>query len=258
MTDIAAIGGVVGAVGLVLPRIAAAFLVLPFFGADTMPAMVRNSFFVSLALVVAPLAAVSTPESLPPGAWPAIVAKEVFIGLVIGFAFGIVFWAIAVAGNIVDAKAGATGSVYDPLAGHETSLTGQFYARLGGWIFMASGGFLVFLEVLLGSYALWPVASGFPQLSALGERFVIDGFARLMALALLVAAPVLVVLLLVDLALGLVNRYAPQLNAFALSLGVKSWVATLVVLLGLGVVVEFVVKRVAASSGLLGVLREMF
>jgi type III secretion protein T len=258
VSDSAQIGALVGAVGLALPRIAAAFLVLPFFGADAMPAMVRNSFFVALALVVAPLAAASAPAALPVGAWPAIVAKEVFVGLMIGFAFGVVFWAIAAAGSIIDAKAGATGTVYDPLAGHQTSLTGQFYARLGGWIFMASGGFLVFLDVLLGSYALWPVASGWPKLSGLGERFVIDGFARLMALALLVAAPVLAVLLLVDFAFGLVNRYAPQLNAFALSLGVKSWLATLVVLLGLGVVVEFVVKRVAAESALLESLRQLF
>jgi type III secretion protein T len=258
MSDAAAIGGVVVTLGLSLPRLAAAFLVLPFFGADTMPALVRNSLLVSLALVAAPLAAAGAPAALPPGAWPALVAKEVFIGLMIGFAFGIVFWALAVAGSLIDAKAGATASVYDPLAGHETSLTGTFYARLGGWLFMASGAFLVFLEVLLASYALWPVAVGFPQLSALGERFVIDGFARLMALALLVAAPVLVVLLLADLALGLVNRYVPQLNAFALSLGVKAWVATLVVLLGLGVVVEFVLRRAAENAALLEVLRRVF
>ena len=170
--------------------------------------------------------------------------------------FGLVFWAFGNVGNNNNTKTGSTlSSVVDPLQGHQTSLTSSFLSRLAGWLFMASGGFLIFLNILLGSYAVWPVTSGLPHLTNAGEFLFIDGFAGLMTMSLVLAAPALIVLALVDLCLGLINRYAQQLNVFALSLSIKTWLSTWIVLLCLGVFVDFVLKRVAQSSGLLEVLK---
>jgi len=250
------IGGAILALSLTMPRIAAAFLMLPVLTNESMPALVRNSFFVSLSIVAFPFAAASSPMMKMGGIlWFGIVLKEIFIGLCIGFMFGLVFWAIGNVGNIIDTKAGSTiASVIDPLQGHQTSLTGSFLSRLAGWLFMASGGFMVFLNILLGSYAVWPVTSGFPTLSRAGEFLFINGFAGLMTMSLVLAAPALVVLALIDLSLGLINRYAQQLNVFALSLSIKTWLSTWIVLLCLGVFVDFVLKQIAKSSNLLDVL----
>jgi type III secretion protein T len=98
------------------------------------------------------------------------------------------------------------------------------------------------------------VTSGFPTLSKAGEFLFIDGFAGLMTMSLVLAAPALVVLALVDLCLGLINRYAQQLNVFALSLSIKTWLSTWIVLLCLGVFVDFVLRQIAKSSNLLDVL----
>ncbi|MCG8610973.1 MAG: hypothetical protein MI864_10605, partial [Pseudomonadales bacterium] len=43
------------ALSVTLPRIAASFIVLPLLSQDAVPALVRNSIFVGLALVVSPL-----------------------------------------------------------------------------------------------------------------------------------------------------------------------------------------------------------
>jgi type III secretion protein T len=246
----------VSGVALTLPRIAAAFVMLPLISNDTMPPLVRNSFFVSLAIVAFPFAAAAAPLDTVRGAmWISIILKEMLIGLCIGFLFGIVFWAIGAVGNIIDAKVGSTiATVIDPLQGHQTSLTGAFLSRLAGWVFMATGGFLVFLDLLLGSYALWPVTSDFPSMSAASETLFVQSFARLMTLSLLLAAPALIVLMLVDLCAGLINRYAQQLNVLALSLSIKSWIATWIVLLCLGMFVETLVRHIRESSGLLDVL----
>lgn len=255
-----AFGDQVVGVALTLPRIAAAFLMLPLLTGENMPALVRNSFFVSLALVAFPLAAAAAPMSTGLHApWPLVIVKEIFIGVAIGFSFGAVFWAIGNAGNFIDAKVGSTiASVVDPLAGHQTSLTGAFLSQLAAWMFMTSGAFLVFLDLLLSSYAIWPVGAFLPQLKAPAADFFIDQFSYQMTTALLLAAPALVVMSLLDLAFGLVNRYAQQLNVFTLTMPIKAWLATWIVLLMLGVFVDVVLRKLFDNKVLLTTLRALF
>jgi type III secretion protein T len=65
-----------------------------------------------------------------------------------------------------------------------------------------------------------------------------------------------VVLLIIDLSFGLVNRYAPQLNVFALTLPIKAWLATAMILMLLGVYVEILLERLGSNRHLLGLLRQ--
>lgn len=244
-------------IALTLPRIVAAFLALPLLSSSTMPPLVRNSFFVSLAIVVFPLASAAAPyTAMGDGTWPAVIVKELFVGLAIGFTFGVVFWAIGAAGNLIDAKVGTTmASIVDPLAGHQTSLSGAFLTQFASWLFMASGAFLLFLDLLLTSYGIWPVNAFLPRLDYAGEAFFIGQFSTLMTLAILIAAPALVVMSLIDIGFGLINRYAQQLNVFQLSLPIKAWVATWILLLMLGVLVQVVLENLARNKALLNLLR---
>jgi type III secretion protein T len=254
------IGDSVAAIALTLPRIMAAFLMLPLLTAQNIPPLVRNSFFVSLAIVAFPVS--NTGGSVfQSGAllWPVIIMKEVFIGAVIGFAFGIVFWAVGMAGNLIDAKVGSTiASVLDPIQGDSTSLMGRFLSQFAAWLFMASGAFLIFLDLLLGSYSIWPVASYWPEIGVRGEGFLIGQFNYLMTAALVISAPAMVVMMLVDLALGLVNRYAQELQVFTFSMPIKSLIAVWIVLLMLGGIVEITLRKLAENKALLNTLNSLF
>ena len=254
------IGNNVLGVALTLPRILAAFMALPLLSSSDMPPLVRNSFFVSLSIVVFPLAAAASPYSaMGAGVWPFVIAKELFVGLAIGFSFGVLFWAIGNAGNLIDAKVGTTmSSIIDPLAGHQTSLMGLFLSQFAAYLFMASGAFIVFLRLLLESYKVWPVASYMPLLKPAGELFFIDQFSYLMTVALLLSAPALVVMSLIDIGFGLVNRYAQQLNVFQLAMPIKAWVAVWIVLLMLGVFVQTVLTRLFHNAELLDALKGIF
>jgi type III secretion protein T len=252
------IGTTLASVALTLPRIGAAFLVLPLVNGENMPALVRNSFFVSLAIMAYPVAAAAP---APPGVtavWPLIVLKELFIGVFFGFVFGSVFWAVSAAGNLIDTKVGSNfASFADPLQGHSTSLTGQLLSQFTAWLFMASGAFTLFLKLLLASYAVWPVERMLPPLAPAAESFVIDEFASLMTTALLLSAPALVVMSLIDIVLGLTNRYAQQLNVFSLAMPIKAWVATWIVLLSVGTYVEVIVHRLFQNRGLVHALQQV-
>jgi type III secretion protein T len=206
-----------------------------------------------VALMGSPIDAMGAPQ------WPMLVLKELFLGISIGFVFGIVFWAIGAAGNVIDTQVGMSmAQVFDPIQGHQTSLHGEFLSQLAAWLFMASGAFLVFLDLLMSSYVLWPVASFFPDLRAAGMNLFVGQFSYLMTALLVLAAPVMVILLIIDLSFGLVNRYAPQLNVFALTLPIKAWLATAIIMLMLGVYVEIVIERLMDNRGLIESLRRTF
>ncbi len=240
-----------------LPRMAAAFIVLPLLTQDTIPSLVRNIFLVSLAIVVFPfinqeLSAISGIALAP------VILKELFIGLVIGFSFSIVFWALEGAGQVIDNAIGSTtAQIVDPLMGHQVTLTGAFLSRLAVYLFITFGGLLIFLELLFLSYTVWPIAELLPNIQALGQVFFIERFADLMRLTLLLAAPALAVLTLVEFGLGFVNRYAQQLNVFSLSMPVKAWLGIFIVLLMLGNIVEILLEDLGSQRNLLETLQQI-
>jgi len=241
-------------------RIAVAFLLVPLFTGDLIPATVRNAIYVAFGLLALVLQPPMVPGALNHVSWLALFAKEAFLGGGIGFLFGTVLWAFEAAGQLIDTKVGATtAQVTDPLSGQQTPLTGAFLGRLANVVFMFSGGLLLFVGTLLDSYRLWPVLSRLPVLDARGLVVFEHEFGRLMLVALLVAAPALVVLFAIDGVLGLVNRYAPQLNVFALSMSLKTWAATLVLMLTLGAMVQHVVADVQSRPDVvLRSLRALF
>lgn len=246
--------------GLCTARIAVAFLLVPLFTGDLIPATVRNAIFLSfgvLALMLQPPLAAGALQHVD---WLRLFAKEVFIGGGIGFLFGTVLWAFEAAGQLIDTKVGATtAQVTDPLSGQQTPLTGAFLGRLANFVFMFSGGLLLFAGTLLDSYRLWPVMARLPALHPGGLVVFEHAFGQLMLLALLVAAPALVVLFAIDGVLGLVNRYAPQLNVFALSMSLKTWASTLVLMLTLAAMVERVIVDVQGRPALvLKAMRSLF
>lgn len=241
---------------VVVPRIAAAFLLIPYFTTEIMTPLIRNVFFVSIALTVMPMVlAQPIPASVSGTALIPIVLKEILIGIAIGYTFSVVFWALEGAGQVLDNKIGATSAqLVDPITGQQTTLLGAYLGRLAGYLFAAFGGLTLFVDLLLSSFAVWPVLSKFPDLKAAGSMFFVERFDELMRLMLLLAAPALCVLTLLEFGLGFMNRYSPQLNVFTLSMPLKSLLAILILLLAIGTTTDFVVHWLAGQRDLIRLL----
>lgn len=216
------------AFGLAAVRPAAIFVLLPAFSPQVVPGTVRNSIFLALgvvALVINPPVASELQISV------GFFLREVLIGASLGLFFSIFLYAIEVAGQIVDNVSGRSfATVVDPLGGHQTSLTGTLLGRLGQYVFMFAGGFTLLVGALIESYAIWPLGARLPDLSPLGAQLYAGEFQRLMTTGVLFAAPVIMVLFMVDMSLGLVNRFAQQFNVFSLSMSIKAWLSVLMVL----------------------------
>ncbi len=118
---------------------------------------------------------------------------------------------------------------------------------------------MVMIGALLESYALWPVRSPLPPLAEGGTRLFESEFGRIMLLTLLVAAPALVLLYVVEGVLGLINRYAQQLNVFSLSMSLKAVAATWIIWIQLATLVQLLQDDLLSRGGVaIGTLRRLF
>jgi type III secretion protein T len=231
-------------------RVAVAFLLVPLFTQELVPAMVRNAMFLAIALLSLAMQPSAGPMDFTSVQWISMFAKEALIGGVIGFLYAGVMWAFEAAGQVIDTKAGTTqAQVHDPLSGQQTSLNGAFLGRLASYVFMAGGGFMLLVGTLLESYALWPVRSLMPDLVLGGARLFESEFGRIMLLTLLVAAPALVMLYLVEGVLGLINRFAQQLNVFSLSQSLKTVTATWIILVQVTTLVQLLQDDLLSRGG---------
>jgi type III secretion protein T len=235
---------------IAVTRTASAFVVLPILTQDLVPPMVRNSLFIGFSLIVIAMQPEVLSLKLDMAQWAGLFAREGAIGVIIGFLFGTVLWAFEAAGQIIDAKAGTTmAQVVDPLSGSTTALNGAFLGRLGNFVFMFSGGLLMLVTLLLQSYAVWPLAASAPHFALHGVGLFESEFSRLMGLALIFSAPALVILTVVEAGMGLMNRFAPQLNVFSMSMSIKAWLSTLIVLATSGLLVQALLDELFARSG---------
>lgn len=212
--------------GLCAARIMGAFLLVPLFTQDVVPPLVRNAIFMSLAALAVALQGPALLQAAMPwgDSWGLLLrfAREIFIGVALGFFWAVLLWAFEAAGQIIDTKVGATmAQIVDPLGGHQTSLSGALLSRLAGWVFMSCGGFMLMVGSLLDSYAIWPMAAPSVTLWPKSQLLFETAFGQLMALALLIAAPALLLSWVMDMALGLVNRFAPQLNLQSIASSLK-------------------------------------
>jgi type III secretion protein T len=146
----------------------------------------------------------------------------------------------------------------DPLSGHQTSLNGALFGRLASWVFMSMGGFMVMIGALLESFALWPVRAGLPELAANGVRVFEGELGRIMLLTLLIAAPGIVLLYVVEGVLGLVNRFAQQLNVFSLAMSLKAVAATWIIWIQMVTLIQLMQDDLLSRGGVaLGVLKQL-
>ena len=215
-----------------LPRLVGVFAILPFLNSQLIQGLVRNTILISLALVLFPLVLPQFPPGLGIGMVIAVVFKELFIGIGIGFVVSILFWTVESIGYFIDNQRGTTmAAVLDPMSGQQTSPLGSMLLQTMVVWFFSSGGFLLLLDSLLETYKIWPVFSFFPGFGIDMTDFFLGQADTLMRLTVLFAAPVVITVFVCEFGLGLINRFAPQLNVFFLSMPIKSAVAGFVMIL---------------------------
>lgn len=232
------------AVLLGMPRLFMIMQTVPFLGGQIVTGQIRVAVAFACYLFLHPLVVdqIDAPQVLSAavaGRLALIVFKESLLGFFMGFLAGMLFWAVQCAGFFIDNQRGASmASGADPLSGEETSPLGSLLFQCAVFVFFSGGAFLAFVTLVFSSYELWPVAELLPVGVFAGTTdiplFFAGRVAWLMTTMILLSAPIVAACLLTDMSLGLINRFAAQLNVYILGMPIKSALAALLLFLSFG------------------------
>jgi flagellar biosynthetic protein FliR len=209
---------------LVLARTGAWVVTAPVLSAKGMSPVGRLAAAFALAVFVTPLmAGTKVPQQLP--AYVTAVLGQVAIGLVLGLLTNLLFAAFEVAGSLADLSGGFSyAQIVDPLSGQPAAAFSRLFTLCFSAVFFVTDAYQVVIGGFVTSFKGLPL-DHLPSLSSGTPGALGHATTQVLLSALEVAAPLLGVLFLTDVALGLAARFVPQANAMALAMPVKTLVA---------------------------------
>lgn len=225
---------------LIIVRISAFFVTMPLFSHRTIPATHRIGIAIMLSWMM-----YYTLDAEPfeiNGEYILLIIKEAAVGLFLGLIAYIILSAIQIGGNFIDFQMGfAMANVIDPQTGAQSPLIGQYLYTLAILLLLATNGHHLILDGIFFSYQYIPldqVTLGFGD--PMTAELIVKAFAATFVIAFQMAAPVVAVLFLVDVALGIVARTSPQFNIFVIGFPIKITVAFIVLIVLMGVTFQVI------------------
>jgi flagellar biosynthetic protein FliR len=195
--------------GLLLVRPGMLIAVAPALGGSHIPVPVKIGLTVLIAIGLLP--SVNVPRNLPELTLSVIVAREAVIGLSLAFALRALIAAAEFAGHLSGQQIGFSyGATIDPQSGVRNNMLATLYASLATLGFLAINGHHAVLRALAQSYSALPMGAGQLDASIVGS--VRDILALVFVVAARLAAPVIVVMLVVEFVVGLISRSSPALG----------------------------------------------
>lgn len=196
-------------------RISALMVTAPLFSMSAFSVRLRVVFAMVLAWFIYPL-----------HKWPLIdpvsaqglveIFNQLTIGAAMGLMLQVVVAALVVAGQAISTSMGLSmASLLDPNMGNVPVLA-QFFMVLSMLIFVGFGGHAILLGIVSDSFASMPIGTSILSQQSYGEML---RWSSMMFLgAVLLALPVMITLLFINMGLGIITRAAPSLNIFAVGL----------------------------------------
>lgn len=207
---------------LVLMRISGVFIMAPFLGSRNIPIVIRVCAIWSISLVLFPVllqkGVVVIPTTL--FAYILVISTELFIGWLIGFVASLTFSAIHMAGQLLDMQVGfGVVNVLDPTTGQQIPIIGSFKYNLAIIIFLTTNSHHLLLNALFESFNLIPILGAVFRTNL--TEIIVDLIWSIFTVAIKISLPVLVAIILTDVALGVLARTMPQMNIFVIGIPAK-------------------------------------
>lgn len=221
------------AVFLVSIRFGTLFVMAPVFGGVRVPAQFRALFVIALsALLVTGLGTKLPDGPVTLGSLFLGGMSELMIGALMSFGLFAGFGVFMLAGKLLDDQIGFTiGSIFDPVTRAQSPLLGTAFNMLAVMLFFALDAHHMMMRGIAYSLEQIPPGSFFQEL---GLAAVVAHFGTMFILALTLAAPAMIALLLVDIGLGIMSRTMPQINMFVIGIPAKIVVGLLVLVAAMG------------------------
>ena len=211
---------------LLLIRPGLVVMLAPGVGGRQIPAMVKIGLTVMLALALLP--SVTLPASPAGGGLVLIVLREAAIGLALAFALQALIAGVEFAGHLASYQIGFSyGATIDPISGVRSTMLVSLYGMLATLAFFGINAHHALLRALSDSYIGVPIGAMEVRPSLVEASR--DMLAMVFIVGLRLAAPVLIVLLIVELAVGLISRAAPSLSFMVIGYPIRIVVGLFIV-----------------------------
>lgn len=236
-------------------RISAFVMMMPVIGGAFVPSRARMLLALTLTVVIAP-ALQQTPQlDLMSFDGLVMIAREILIGVTIGFVVQLVFDAVALGGQVISMSMGLGFAVFvDRQRGVNIPVLGQLFMMLGMLLFLSLNGHLAMIHLLADSFQILPMTGS--GLSQVAIESAIQWTGQVFVIATKIALPAITSLLIVNLSFGVMSRAAPTLNLFAIGFPVAMLLGFVVIFLNMENLQENVSRSLAdALTFLPGLLR---
>jgi len=214
---------------LVFTRMIALLVVVPVFSDKSVPEIAKAGLACLVAIIIM---VASPPMSVHYDAsiigYGFLVIKEIIVGLAIGFTIYIIFQIFFFVGQLISMSSGLSMSnMFDPTLGRQVPVLGSLYNYTASTIFLVTNGHHIIFKAIVHSYLIIPI--GKSQISA----SIIDQFITLLTnyfiISFKIAAPIMVTMFILDFALGILARTAPQMNMFVIGFPVKIMISLIMI-----------------------------
>lgn len=214
----------------ILLRAGIVLMLVPFFGSTNFPPQFRIGIAVAISLVLTPV----VEFRLVDGSITATVMREVMFGLIFGLAARFVFYAVDMSGQIMSSVTGLSmATAFNPEIGASTEVS-RLYTIIATLLFLAMDAHHDLITVFVKSYEWLPAGSlNAGTLVALSVSFT----AKIFVIALKLSAPIVIIMLVVNILLGFIYKAAPQMNVFFVGQPVYIFIGFLTMLISLPVFV---------------------
>jgi flagellar biosynthetic protein FliR len=227
-------------------RIAGFITAAPIASEKTIPNQIKVVLGVALTVLMAPLAPVPDALSIFSGAGVLTAVQELLIGVSIGMVMELAFEALTFAGQTISMTMGlGFATLVDPQRGANVPVLGQMFMIMGILTYLAINGHLVLLGALANSFQTLPIGG-----HGIDRDFLLTVAtwgARIFETGLLVALPAVIALIIVNLALGVVTRAAPQLNLFGIGFTITLLCGFFVLMVGLDGIMEGITSLIESA-----------
>jgi flagellar biosynthetic protein FliR len=202
---------------LVLARLSGMFLLAPIFGSHIAPLRARAALLFFIAITMMPLLSLERGAELVEAGTVVTmlgaVVREVLIGSAIGLASQFAFGGMQLAGQLGGIQMGAgLSNLVDPQTGERLTTMAQWSNVVALLVFLAVDGHHLLIRAVAESFGLVEIGGGLPNVEGIGLLLLLAG--SIFVIGLKVAAPVMLLVLMVNAAMGVLAKVIPQLNVF--------------------------------------------
>lgn len=200
-------------------RLGGLLLVAPVLSSRTVPMLVRTSLLVVLTWLLGPVAIGATAASAP-ALTPLNALTETLVGFTMGFGAAVLVAGAEAAGELLSISIGISGAAaLDPISHASLPILGQFANLFAVTLLLSIDAHVGMIDALSASLHFIPVGAAVN--GAAGAAAIVSSGTQLFLLGLRFAAPVIVVVMLANLALGVLSRAAPQINILAVAFPIQ-------------------------------------